>query len=222
MKDNSRPVASSQTAIHQDLIPTVRKHSASVWRQPVADHNRLALAQISQWLAQGEGAFWLDSGCGTGFSTFQLARDNPQVRVIGLDQSDERLQRGANRFSLPDNALLVRAECADIWRLMLEQGLHPAKHFLLYPNPWPKPGHLKRRWHGHPVFPQLLALCSNIELRTNWQIYAEEFAAAARLRKLQTIVEPLDFAGAPLTDFEAKYHQSGHALYRLMSAVADV
>ena len=92
------------------------------------------------------------------------------------------------------------------------------KHYLLYPNPWPKKDQLKRRWHGHPVFPEMLRLSNNIELRTNWQIYAEEFLAAlefviGKSAKLETI-EVDQF----ISPFEKKYYESGHELYRVFTS----
>jgi tRNA G46 methylase TrmB len=110
----------------------------------------------------------------------------------------------------------MRAECADIWRLMLEADWSVVRHFLLYPNPWPKPGHLQRRWHGHPVFPQLLALSDVVELRTNWQVYAEEMGAALFVAGRPAGIERIR-PEAALTDFEEKYRDSGHALWRLLS-----
>ena len=48
----------------------------------------------------------------------------------------------------------------------------------LYPNPWPKKKHLGRRWHGAPVFPALVKLGGELEMRSNWQTYLDEFALA--------------------------------------------
>ena len=86
--------------------------------------------------------------------------------------------------------------------------------YLLYPNPWPKIGHLARRWHGHPVFPTLLELGGVLECRSNWRIYVEEFCfAVARLTPHTPRCEPYSPREA-LTPFERKYLASGHALYR--------
>lgn len=66
------------------------------------------------------------------------------------------------------------------------------------------------------MFPQMLALSDVIELRTNWAIYAQEMAAALSLAGRSAeigCIQPL----SPLTDFEEKYRDSGHALWRLVS-----
>ena len=155
----------------------------------------------------------LDSGCGTGWSAARIAERFPDCSVLGIDQSAARLWR------FPDpglsNMKRIRARVEDIWRLLLADGIRPARHFLLYPNPWPKAAHLKRRWHGHPVFPELLALGGALELRTNWRIYADEFRLAAGICGIDAPQVVSFSVSSPSTPFERKYAASGHRLYRL-------
>ena len=90
-----------------------------------------------------------------------------------------------------------------------------AQHYLLYPNPWPKAKHVKRRWHAHPVFPAIIDLGGRLELRTNWSIYAREFELALTHLGIDAArVEPLAPA-TTWTPFERKYRASGHPLFRL-------
>ncbi|MDT8410637.1 MAG: methyltransferase domain-containing protein [Wenzhouxiangellaceae bacterium] len=155
----------------------------------------------------------LDSGCGTGVSTVRLAEVFPEALIVGLDQSADRLSRAAS--PLPENCLLLRARAEDFWRLLLADRIRPARHYLLFPNPWPKSRHLARRWHGHPVFPILLELGGVLELRTNWRIYADEFGQATRVCGIPTPAVVSFKPENPLSPFERKYHASGHGLYRL-------
>lgn len=215
---NSSTVQSSQQDVHVALDSMVRRHLASTWRQPFAQHNVNAFAELQRWREQQDEALplWLDSGCGTGFSTYQLAKLNPQVLVVGVDQSNHRLQRGQTRFVIPSNGLLLRAECADLWRLMLAAHYRVERHFLLYPNPWPKSGHLARRWHGHPVFADMLALSKQLELRSNWRVYVDEMAQALSLAgRNSTITALTDTTQSAISEFEDKYQASGHDLWQL-------
>jgi len=84
---------------------------------------------------------------------------------------------------------------------------------LLYPNPWPKPAHLKRRWHGHPAFPVLLALGGEIELRCNWKIYAQEFALAVNYALHTSVAEVKIKPENGISPFEQKYLERQHSLY---------
>jgi tRNA G46 methylase TrmB len=163
----------------------------------------------------------LDSGCGTGASSLVLARRHPDRLVLGVDRSAHRLARTA-AGPWPwrsGNLVLLRGELTTCWRLLLAGGWRPAEHWLLYPNPWPKPRHLKRRWHAHPVFPDLLALGGRLTLRCNWAIYAEEFESAVRWltgsnpdRRRLAYDDP---ASEPLSPFERKYAASGHLLHEV-------
>lgn len=92
-------------------------------------------------------------------------------------------------------------------------------HYLLYPNPWPKPAHLGRRVHGHPAFPLLLQLGGALELRSNWQLYVEEFGVALQLCGVAARVAAVPQEEAPLTLFERKYRDSGQQLWRMSATL---
>ncbi len=160
-------------------------------------------------------SFILDSGCGTGKSTQRLAQMFPRHLVIGVDRSRSRLAKSGvqSSFSRTGNCILLRAELATFWRLMLKSGLSPERHFLFYPNPWPKPGHLSRRWHGHPVFPQLLTLGGEIEMRCNWDVYATEFAKAAVIATGADIGVKMIEPDNGISPFEQKYLERGQPLF---------
>jgi len=207
--------------MHDDLAQQVAKHAATVFRKPVTDYNRSAFeASIAAWEAHGRLPLILDAGCGVGLSTLHLAARHPDHFVIGIDQSADRLARQVHwSDALPANCLRLRADLVDYWRLLLESGVRPARQYLLYPNPWPKKQHLGRRWHGHPVFPAVVALGGQFECRSNWRIYIDECAAAlTQLTGMPVQTEPFS-ALAPITPFEEKYRASGHALWRCRLAL---
>jgi tRNA G46 methylase TrmB len=228
MHANSRFIISNQTGIHDSLAACVAKHAASVFRKPLTAYSRAAFeASIAAWEKAGRPPLILDSGCGVGLSTLHLAQRHPDHFIIGIDQSADRLARQILWPSQPPvNCIQVRADLVDYWRLLLQAGIHPARHYLLYPNPWPKKHHLGRRWHGHPVFPVLVALGGHFECRSNWRIYIEECAAAlCQLTGKAVAAEPYpDTADAarglvPITPFEQKYLASGHSLWRCRSVL---
>jgi len=208
----SRSVVSAQTAASPALPALVRRHLQHPYRRTPAPYN---LAAVDTVLAHWGGqALLLDSGCGTGESSARLARESPESFVVGLDQSEERLSRGSRKLGAdgPPNLLLLRADAAEVWALLAEHGVRVTRHLLLYPNPWPKAAHLGRRWHGHPRWPALLALGGRLELRSNWEIYAREFAMALEVSGHHAQLGRWHPA-TPLTPFERKYMDSGHALW---------
>jgi len=183
----------------------------SVWRQPVRAPSRVAFDAIRE-RADAARELVLDSGCGTGHSTLVLANRHPSALVIGIDKSVSRLARAP---TLPDNAIVVRADLADFWRLARSASWPISHHYLLYPNPWPKPAHLQRRWHGHPVFPDLLALGGRLELRSNFDLYVREFTLALEIAGVIDSKVVSFVAEQPVSPFERKYAASGHALFQL-------
>ena len=115
---------------------------------------------------------------------------------------------------MPQNFTRVRANLVDYWRLLLQSGIPLKRHYILYPNPWPKIGHLARHWHGHAIFPTIVALGGALECRSNWRIYVEEFSAAL-MQVAQQEVQCLPYVPEQtMTPFEQKYQNSGHALLR--------
>ncbi len=193
-------VTSNQETLHKDLEEVVRKYARTTFLRPIADHTREAFAEVEEFVRKfyagndahgiAPQAVILDSGCGTGESTIHIARRFPGIPVIGIDKSCARLNKAGNPSQtagedIPANAFWIRAELLDFWRLALDY-VKACKwtipyHAVYYPNPWPKQSEATRRFHMHPIFPTLLALGKTIELRTNWEIYAREFAEAARI-----------------------------------------
>lgn len=208
-----KPIQSNQSGIHKNLAETIRKHQHSVFQRPVAAHTQQAFEAIAQQVAKADCPLILDAGCGTALSTRKIARLYPDALVIGIDRSEIRLGKQYAQ-DLPENALTVRADLVDFWRLAREAGWRLQRHFVLYPNPYPKSIHLQRRWHGHPVFPALLALGGELELRTNWRIYAEEFAHALQLSGYANTAATVFKPGEFWTLFEKKYHEANQSLYR--------
>lgn len=215
MHASSRSIDTNQSGPHEELSRRVARALEHPLRKPVAEHTRSAFEAARAWLAARSGMpLILDAGCGVGLSTRRLAARFPDHAVIGVDRSESRLSR--EHGPLPDNALLVRADLVDFWRLALADGWRPVRHYLLYPNPYPKAAHLKMRWQGHPILPVILALGGHLELRSNWRIYVEEFAqAVTQAAGREAEVLPHEPGGDYLTPFEQKYHASGQALWKL-------
>ena len=240
----AREVSSNQEGPFKDLEKLVRKYACTPYLRPIADHTRRAFADAEQFIANfyakrpaqfAPHPVILDSGCGTGESTFHLAQQFLDYPVIGIDKSAVRLEKAAQfadsgAHELPRNAFYVRAELIDFWRLALEkvtagQWVIPY-HALYYPNPWPKQSEAGRRFHLHPIFPTLLRLAQKTELRTNWEIYAQEFAQAAHVlqempvsdcfpssRVAMTINCEAFEPEQPITAFERKYKEAHQQLW---------
>lgn len=221
---NSQPIQSSQQGPHARLREVVQKHLHTEFLRPPSATSLSAFAALAVRLSafRDTKPLILDTGCGTGVSTLALARQHPDCHVIGIDKSELRLAQGQRLLQqpgAPENALLLRCDLVDFWRLAAQAGWRVRQQYLLYPNPWPKPEHLKRRWHGHPVFASLLALGGTWELRCNWKVYAEEFAQALDCAGIVANIEEF-IPEIALTPFEQKYQASGHRLWRCCASIS--
>ena len=208
-------IQTQQASPHSDLERIVRHHLAHPWQKPCPSHTRQAFEQLQSRYRNDPRPLILDSYCGTGMSTAVLAAQHPEALVVGIDQSASRLAK--HQVLGHHNYLLLQAEAESFWRCLVEAEIPLAAHWMLYPNPWPKASQLRRRVHGHGAFPLLAKLGGQLEMRSNWQVYATEFAQAADLIGLSGTLETFT-PDPPQTLFERKYHERGHVLWRFQGS----
>lgn len=210
----SRSVTTNQLGPHEGLANMVKKHQTTKFEKPVADHTRHAFEHFATWFQDQDKGLILDACCGVGDSSRYLANEFPDHAVVGVDRSDDRLSR--EREDSPRNLLLLRADLMDFYRLLLARDIRPERHYILYPNPYPKAAQLGKRWHASAVFPAIVALGGRLEVRSNWDVYIEEFAAALELYGVRANIDKIT-PDQPITAFERKYHASGQALWQLVA-----
>lgn len=216
---NPYPILTNQYGIHPKLPYTVRKHLWQPFQKPILSLQKHIFENTLQLLHTINKPLILDSGCGTGLSTIRLAQDFPCHFTLGIDRSFVRLKKFTQlqkKYTL-SNCAVVRADLIDFWRLLLKAQIPIQKHFILYPNPWPKSSDLKKRWHAHPIFSTLLQLSPYLELRSNWKLYLDEFALSTQIAtSVRASAEVLKPTQAPLTPFETKYWNTQCTTYRLV------
>ncbi|WP_094752759.1 tRNA (guanine(46)-N(7))-methyltransferase TrmB [Psychromonas sp. CD1] len=213
---NSRIITSNQNGLHEQLDEVVLKHLKHRFQKPYQKHTLDAFKACEKWVEQQNKPIIFDSCCGVGESTYHLALRHPEAIVLGLDKSADRLSK--HGIEAADNYRLLQVNLNDFWRLALDAGWHLSHHYLLYPNPWPKAKHLQRRWHGSAVFPAIIALGGELELRSNWFTYIKEFARALELAGQSSQIQEYQAAKA-ITPFERKYWASGQASLQLKASL---
>ncbi|TRX52475.1 tRNA (guanine(46)-N(7))-methyltransferase TrmB [Thalassomonas sp. M1454] len=216
---DSKAIITNQDGINENLADIVNKHLTTEFKKPISTHTQQAFDQVNELVQGFNGPIILDSCCGVGQSTRIIAKQNPDALVIGVDKSDNRITRNVDDQWQVENYHLVRADLNDFYRLVVQENWPVEKHYILYPNPWPKAKHVKRRWHGSAVFPYIIQVGKTIELRSNWRLYLEEFQAAMALANIDSQLNELP-AGEPLTPFEAKYLASEQQCWALTAKIS--
>lgn len=218
---DSKIIVTNQPGIHEKLAEIVQKHLTHPSKKPFQAHTVQAFELANERVLAHQGDVILDSCCGVGQSTRLLAKKNPQALVIGVDKSAHRIERNDEELTATtntqgiDNFLLIRADLNDFYRLVKQAKWSVSKHYILYPNPWPKAKHIQRRWHGSAVFPEIISIGDEIILRSNWRLYLEEFQFSAEIADRSGDISQIQ-SEQPLTPFEAKYQASGQTCWQLL------
>jgi tRNA G46 methylase TrmB len=216
---NSHEIVTNQEGVHEHLDEIVAKHIKHAFQKPYQQHSIDGFKAVETQIGQANKPVIFDSCCGVGDSTINLAKLHPNHFVIGMDKSGHRLNKNdAYEQHGVDNFMLLRTDLNDFWRLALEAQLTIEKHYILYPNPWPKAKHIQRRWHGSAVFPTIFALGGELEMRSNWRLYLDEFAQALSLVDKASSVNEF-MPEQAMTPFERKYQASGQALFKLTATL---
>ncbi|MBB1272572.1 tRNA (guanosine(46)-N(7))-methyltransferase TrmB [Psychromonas sp. SR45-3] len=215
---DSRIITSNQVGLHEKLDEVVLKHLQHDFKKPYQTHTLEAFKEVEKWVEQQAKPIIFDSCCGVGESTYHIAKAHPEAIVLGMDKSADRLSKhpsdGESSIEDLDNYRLLQVNLNDFWRLAVEANWTLSHHYLLYPNPWPKSKHLQRRWHGSAVFPSIIKLGGQLDLRSNWFTYVEEFQRALQLANVDSKTE-IYTAEQAITPFERKYWASGQQSLRL-------
>lgn len=219
MESVARGITTTQQAPHDDIIEFVERYRRSTNQRPISQHTKDAFDCVSEWLSKSDGDIILDACCGVGESTAIIANQHPDMRVIGVDKSAARLAKHAHYSAGGDNYRVVRADVIDFWRLARAENWQLTKHFILYPNPYPKPAQVKKRWHASSSLPDIVALGGELTIRSNWQIYLQEWSIALAYYGKSSVINDIDNSAA-ITPFERKYQAAGQPCWQLKATLA--
>jgi tRNA (guanine-N7-)-methyltransferase len=166
----------------------------------------------------------LEIGFGNGENLVALAAAHPERDYLGIEV--HRPGVGRALLALEERALTnVRVICHDAVEV-LERQLAPGsldEVLILFPDPWPKKRHHKRRLIQAPfvgLLARVLAAGGTLHLATDWEPYAREMLAV-----LGTAVELTNLAPGggfsprpperPPTRFERRGVRLGHEVWDL-------
>ena len=105
-----------------------------------------------------EKPIWLEIGFGSGEHLFYQAQDNPSVNFIGCEPYINGVATLLGKLQNQNlkNMIIYPGDVRDLMDVLAEQTLE--KVFLLYPDPWPKKRHHKRRFVSKEFLDPLVPL----------------------------------------------------------------
>lgn len=160
----------------------------------------------------------IDIGAGKGKFLNELATAHPERNLLAVERSakyhrlccDRAARRGLT------NVRLLRTTGEDLlFRLLAEASV--ANMYVLFPDPWPKKRHHKRRLLKPEIVAAMaraLAIGGRLLVKSDHADYAEVIGEVLAGAPGLTPIDPDQaFAGLPLTGFEHKYGIDGRAIH---------
>ncbi len=160
----------------------------------------------------------VEIGSGKGKFLLELAADQPQRDFLAVERAgkyhrlccDRAARRGVS------NVRLLRTTAEDLlFRLLAKESVE--RFFILFPDPWPKKRHHKRRLIKADVVAALNAALipgGLLLVKTDHEGYAEVISEVLQGAPGFSTLDPAEaFAGLPITGFELKYGQQGRPIY---------
>ncbi len=126
--------------------PKLSAHQAELRRtlldKLALDLTKPALAQFPNNVRE----LWLEVGFGAGEHLFQLAGENPDVGLIGAEPYEMGVAKLLTKLAANplNNVRIYEGDGRDIIAALPDTSL--SRFFLLFPDPWPKTRHHKRRF----------------------------------------------------------------------------
>jgi len=164
----------------------------------------------------------LEIGFGNGNALAALAAQHPQNNYLGIEVHRPGVGHLLRR--LHDKSLAnVRVLCVDAKEVLARNipDASLAAVYLLFPDPWPKQRHHKRRL----VQPEFIELVRRklkprgvLHLATDWQDYAEHMQAVLAA---SSGFAPAPTGMRPATKYEARGRRLGHPVCDLVYARVD-
>lgn len=166
----------------------------------------------------GRGApLHVDLGCGDGSFLASLARHRPDHDFLGIERLAGRVRSAARKASQFSNVRVLRIETSYAVRYLLPpKSVH--MFYLLFPDPWPKRKHHRRRI----VTPEFLeAIASALTNAGHFCLATDQLDYFKEIERLVKVCENLQLRqtsllkSLPPTTFEKHFVAAGAPIYRM-------
>lgn len=159
----------------------------------------------------------VDLGCGDGSFLVSLAEQMPEKNFFGVERLLHRVRTAIRRSKRLNNVRVLRTETSLVVRHLLG-GESVEGFYLLFPDPWPKRRHHRRRIVTLEFLSALSAALQPNGFLTIATDYTEYFDVISRLAQQSECFRVADrtWDGAiPETTFEKRFRGAGVPIHRL-------
>jgi len=161
----------------------------------------------------------VDIGCGEGSFLVEMATQFPARNFLGIERLLGRVRKTCRRTLARnlENIRVLRLESSYTVQYLLPKESVSVFH-LMFPDPWPKRKHHRRRIVADPFLNALhTALCLHGELRltTDDKDYFEQMQSVCLIRSDFEPIPWIEDPNYPQTDFEKGFRAQGRPIYRL-------
>ena len=161
-------------------------------------------------------ALHVDLGCGDGSFLCVLAQRMPEKNFLGIERLLGRFRSAAVKAAKIRNVRVLRMESSYVVRYLLPPR-SVETFYLLFPDPWPK----RRHWRRRIVTPDLLKAISQalvqggtLLIATDHVSYLEKIKEIAQTNLDLAIVDPAN-VDLPQSRFARVFQQQGAAIHWL-------
>ena len=195
---------------------TITAEAAQVEFVPPDDAQPLDLRQLFPNAAPLE----LDLGCGDGSFMVGLAAEHPERNYLGVEQLIGRVRSACTRIAARGltNARILRVDIGHVVGVLLPPLSVDICH-VMFPDPWPKRRHHRRRTVTAGFLQSIVRILSPhgiIRLTTDDAPYfAQMQQAAAAVTELAPVAVE-DAATLPRSTFEMRFIEQGQPIHRLV------
>ena len=163
-----------------------------------------------------EAPLHVDLGCGDGSLLCQLAAQHPNRNFLGIEKLAGRVARACRKSAHLKNVRVLNVESAYAVRYLLPEA-SVETFYLLFPDPWPKRRHHRRRIVTIDFLDSIhraLESGGTLRIATDQRDYFEQITRVAGNDPRFLIVHNED-ANLPTTKFERRFSKAGAPIYRL-------
>lgn len=158
----------------------------------------------------------VDLGCGDGSFLCELARRNPDKNFLGIDKLAGRVAKACRKVGMLPNVRVLNSESSYAVRYLLPKA-SVETFYLLFPDPWPKRRHHRRRILTNDFLESIhQALAENgvFRIATDQLDYFQQIRRRTgdHLGFAMVDLKDLDL---PVTKFESRFREQGAPIYRL-------